>query len=70
MYKLIDISWRNNNMAEGDLAPKTAHSAGINDGKMMGIVVLVRRDRKASPCIVLLPGDAPLVLVQYRFVQN
>ena len=70
MHRMIDISWRNNNMAEGDLAPKAAHSVGIDDGRMMGIVALVRRDRKVSPCIVLLPGDAPLVLIQYRFAQN
>ena len=67
---MIDIRLRNNNMAEGDLAPKTAHSAGINDGRMMGIVALVRRDRKVSPCIVLLSGDAPLVLIPYRFAQH
>ena len=43
MHRMIDISWRNNNMAEGDLAPKAAHSVGIDDGRMMGIVALVRR---------------------------
>ena len=50
--KLSRIRLRNTNMIKAAWPPEMAHNKGVEDGKVMAIVLIVRRDIKVCSCVI------------------